>query len=129
MSPSHQNSLTGPLTRTFGRRTGACDNCKGPFLIPNNVKRGKKKKRFCCDNCRKEFWKNKGVSVYKLKEQVLKWVRAEWALIRHEYEQDPATLTNLLNRMLVIESHPKLSAHPKVSNGRNRIGQSKRIHS
>ncbi len=121
MSTSQQTRETGPLERTFGRRTGACDNCKGPFLIPNNVKRGTKKKRFCCDNCRKEFWKNKGVSVYKLKEQVRAWVRDEWKAIRNEYETDPTSLTNLLERMVAIESIPMIfraTERLKASNGR-----------
>ena len=55
----------------------SCDNCTGPFVIPNNVKKGKKKKRFCSDNCRKQFWMNKGLSVHKLEVQVRQWVRDE----------------------------------------------------
>lgn len=53
----------------------ACLNCTGPVPKPkrNNVK----KKKFCCDNCRKEFHKNNGISVHRLKEQVKQWVRDE----------------------------------------------------
>lgn len=55
----------------------SCDNCFGLFPVPPNVQKGKKRKRFCSDNCRKEFHHNKGVSVHKLKDQVQRWVRDE----------------------------------------------------
>ncbi len=59
-----------------------CKNCTGrlPMPTPNNRNR----KIFCSDNCRKEFHKNNGISVHKLKDQVKRWVREEWNAIKAE---------------------------------------------
>lgn len=66
-----------------------CRNCAGriPVPTPNN----RRKIIFCCENCRKEFHRNNGISVHKLKEQVERWVqdgtrpmRAEIQALRDE---------------------------------------------
>jgi hypothetical protein len=55
-------------------RGKACRNCTGPIKKSSNPA-NTKKKDFCCDNCRKEFHKNNGISVHRLKVQVQAWVR------------------------------------------------------
>ncbi len=73
--------ITG-APKTVYMRGRLCWNCSGPVPKPkgNNVK----KKVFCCDNCRKEFHKNNGISVHKLKDQVKRWVREEYQAIKAE---------------------------------------------
>lgn len=70
-----------PLRKEFLARK-VCKNCSGRIPKPklNNLQRVK----FCSDNCRKEFHKNNGISVHKLKDQVKRWVREEWAAIKAE---------------------------------------------
>lgn len=60
------------MLKTAIMRGRACRNCTGPIQKPkgNNIR----KKVFCCDNCRKEFHKNNGISVHRLKDQVKQWV-------------------------------------------------------
>jgi hypothetical protein len=57
-------------------RGKACRNCTGP--VPKSSNPANTKKRdFCSENCRKEFHKNNGISVHRLKVQVRQWVREE----------------------------------------------------
>lgn len=85
--------LKGIKTRA---RFGRCDNCLKEFPIPNNVKTGKKRKRFCQANCRKEFWTNKGVSVSKLKSQVQAWVAEAFKPLQ-------ASIVELGDRLATLE--------------------------
>ncbi len=66
---------TSPVVKMPIMRGRACRNCTGP--IPKPKGNNQKKKVFCCDNCRKEFHKNNGISVHRLKEQVREWVNRE----------------------------------------------------
>ena len=92
----------------------ACKNCTGPIPKLSNKGGALKRKAFCCDNCRKEFHKNNGISVHRLKEQVQEWV----AESLRPLEQAVADLQELMMR--------KTSAHPKASNGRHAADQNKK---
>lgn len=50
-----------------------CPNCAG--RVPKPSKPNVKVKKFCCENCRKEFHRNNGISVHKLRAQAERWVR------------------------------------------------------
>ena len=50
-----------------------CQNCAKPKAPSPRRPIGSEK--FCSANCRKEFWKNGGVSVHKLKVYVHQWVK------------------------------------------------------
>lgn len=70
--------MTPTLPKTAYIRGKSCKNCSGPIPKPKNNKAGNiRRKTFCGDNCRKEFHKNNGISVHKLKEQVQTWVAKE----------------------------------------------------
>ncbi len=103
------------IPRNQAIRGRVCRNCSGPIPKPkgNNLR----KKVFCQDNCRKEFHKNNGVSVHKLKEQVRAWVREELKTIAEE------------TRALCLGAIPTTSAHPKVGNGHSSMSQRKEVRS
>ena len=116
------------IPKTQAMKGRLCRNCTG--LIPKPKGNNIKKKIFCSDNCRKEFHKNNGISVHKLKEQVRAWVRDEWKAIlaeRAELEQQ-ANLANqtgvhVYNMEEIRKSAAKTTAHPEVHDGRKRISQ------
>lgn len=55
-------------------RGKACRNCAGPVPKSSNPA-NTRKKDFCRDACRKEFHKNNGITVHRLKAYVQGWVR------------------------------------------------------
>lgn len=116
------------IPRNLAIKGRVCRNCSGPIPKPkgNNLR----KKVFCTDNCRKEFHKNNGVSVYKLKVQVKQWVREEWNAIQREQLElqraaDQANRTGVYEYDLsrLDEPAPKSTALPKPPNGRHAADQ------
>lgn len=83
-------------------RGRSCRNCTGPIPRPtgNNIK----KKIFCCDNCRKEFHKNNGISVHKLKEQVERWVSQQNQALQEAFQLMRLAIEHLERRIEALES-------------------------
>lgn len=85
--------MASPITSTIPKtkliRGKACRNCTGPVPKSSNPA-NTKKREFCSDNCRKEFHKNNGISVHRLKDQVRKWVRDELSAFFRQRSEDEA---------------------------------------
>lgn len=98
-----------------------CPNCAG--RVPKPSKSNVKVKKFCSDNCRKEFHRNNGISVHKLKAQAQRWVHETMRPLEQLVSDLSKIVSDLSARVQLLEHPPvEIDADPRARSARRGSG-------